>query len=111
MGRLDDCLGERGIQSVAQLAARGDAELGEDVVEVRADGAVRHVESLAYLAVGEPRGGQAGDLQLLGGQLVHRAALAWAAGDTCAAQLVAGPPGPRERAPRGRRAPGGAPPA
>src|SRR5918997_6370459 len=103
MGRLDVCLRQRGVQSVAQLAARGDAELGEDVVEVRADGAVREVESLAYLAVGEPRSGHAGDLQLLGGQLVHRAALAWAAGDTGAAQLVSRPLGPGSRAQRIKR--------
>src|SRR3712207_5591333 len=95
MGRLNDCLRQRGVQSVAQLAARGDAELGEDVVEVRADGAVRHVELLADLAVGEPRGGHARDLQLLGRQLVYRAALARAARDTGAAQLVACTLGPR----------------
>src|SRR5215212_4068193 len=40
MSKLDDCLGQRGVQSVADLDARGDAEFGEDVVEVRADGAV-----------------------------------------------------------------------
>src|SRR3712207_9356364 len=39
----------------------------------------------------------------LGGQLVHRAALAWAAGDTGAAQLVAGPLRPGQRAQRVQR--------
>src|SRR5215212_6773630 len=106
--KLDDSLCWRGVQSVANLAARGDAELGEDAIEVRADGAVRHVELLADLAVGEPRGGHAGDLQLLRRQLVHRAALAWAAGDTGAAQLVACPLGPGQRAQRVERVAGGA---
>src|SRR5215212_10101000 len=72
---LGDCLGQSGIERVAQLSARGDTELGEDVVEVRPDRAVRDVELLAYLSVGEAPVGNAGYLKLLRGKLVHRAAL------------------------------------
>ena len=53
-----------------EFAARGDAELGEDAVEVRADRAVRDVELLSDLAVGEAFGGEVSDLEFLRGQLV-----------------------------------------
>src|SRR3954453_10316054 len=53
-----------------QLSARGDAELGEDAVQVGADRAVREKQALADLAVREAVRGKLGDLQLLRRQLV-----------------------------------------
>ena len=51
VGLLEIVIDETG-DHVAQLSARGDPELGEHVVEMRADGAVREVEPGADLAVG-----------------------------------------------------------
>src|SRR3954464_8780739 len=64
----------RSAEPVAQLDARGDAELGEDAVEVGADRARREEEPLADLPVGQPVGGHPGDLELLVGELVPVAA-------------------------------------
>ena len=60
---------------LASSASRSSARevipsFGIDAVEVGADGAVREVELLADLAVGEPLGRQLGDLQLLRRELI-----------------------------------------
>ena len=52
-------------QQRAQLAARGDPELREDPVQVRADRAVREVQRLADVAVRQALRRQLRDLQLL----------------------------------------------
>src|SRR5690242_20706715 len=59
-------------QRSAELGARGDPELREDLVQVGADRPMRQEQALADLAVREPLGGELGDLQLLRGQLVAR---------------------------------------
>src|SRR3954447_26194921 len=61
-----------GGQSDAQLGPRGDPQLWESAVQVRADGAMREVEPLPDLAVREALCRELGDLQLLCGQLVAR---------------------------------------
>ena len=57
-------------QGVAELAARGDAELGEDLAQVVLDRAGADEQPGADLRVGQPLAGQPGDLGLLGGQLI-----------------------------------------
>jgi hypothetical protein len=56
-----------------QLCAGGDLELGEDAVQVRADGPRREVEPFPDLPVGQALGGEPGDLQFLRRQHVLRA--------------------------------------
>jgi hypothetical protein len=56
----------RWFQRVGGLGPGGDPEPGEQVVRVRADGAVRQEQLLADLPVGQPTGGELGDLQFLG---------------------------------------------
>ncbi len=51
-----------------ELAAGGDAEFGVGLVEVVADGAWAEEELGGDVAVGQPPGGEPGDLQLLRGQ-------------------------------------------
>src|SRR5580658_9703148 len=58
------------VQAGGELGAGGDIELGEDAVQVRADGAVGEVELLADLPVSQPVGGHLGDLQFLRGELI-----------------------------------------
>ena len=53
------------VKDGAQLAARRDAELRKDAVEVRADRAVREIQRLADLAVRQALRGHPRDLQLL----------------------------------------------
>jgi len=55
-----------------ELGARGDSELREDTVEVVADRSVRDVELLTDLAIGQPSGGQLGDLKFLRRRLFSR---------------------------------------
>jgi hypothetical protein len=87
-----------------ELGAGRDSELREDAVEVGADRAVREVEALADLAVGEPFGREVGDLQLLCGQLVAGVGCAALAGLARGAQRTSR----TSRRPRpGRRTPGG----
>ena len=57
-------------QDRRQLGPGGDAELGEDPVEVGAHGAMGQVEPLADLAVGQALGRELRDVQLVRGQLV-----------------------------------------
>src|SRR4051812_3942121 len=64
----------------AHLAARADVELREDAVQVGCDRAVREVEALADLAVGQPVSGELGDLQLLRGEAVASIGVSSAAG-------------------------------
>ena len=55
----------------------GDAEFGEDAIQVPTNGAVREKKALADLTVRQPFGGELRDLQLLGGEAltgVRRAA-------------------------------------
>jgi len=54
----------------AELAAGGDLKLGEDPVEVVADGPVRDEQLLPDFSVGQPSGRQAGDLEFLRRELV-----------------------------------------
>src|SRR5689334_15593906 len=92
----------------AERGARADPELGEDPVEVRADGPAGQVQPLPDLAVGQPGRGQPGDLQLLGGELVVGGGRAAAAGLAGGAQLLAGPLGPRHQPERVEGVAGGA---
>src|SRR5215207_6259936 len=57
-------------QRRAQLSARGDPELREDPVQVRADRAVREKQPLANFAVRQPVRRELGYLQLLRRQLI-----------------------------------------
>src|SRR5258707_4043378 len=82
----------------AQLRPGRDAQLGEDAVQVRADGAVRQVQPLPDLPVGQPLGRQLRDLQLVRCQLVTSVRVAAPAGLPCGAQLPAGTLAPRDRA-------------
>src|SRR3954454_6411736 len=59
-----------GPQRSAQLATRRDPELREHPVQVGADRAMREEQSPADLPVGQAVGGELGDLELLGSQLV-----------------------------------------
>jgi hypothetical protein len=80
-------------ERAGQFAARGDAELREDAIQVRADRAVREVQACADLTVGQAFGGELRDLQLLRGELVPRGGIApsarFARGPQLAARLVA----------------------
>src|SRR5262249_53274330 len=58
--------GGPGGEGMPQGGAGGDAQFGEGLVEVGGDGARGEDEALGDLFVGEPRGGQLGDLLLLG---------------------------------------------
>ena len=80
--------------------ARRHPELREDVVEVRAHRAVRQVELLADLAVGQPRRRQPGDLELLGGESLGRGDRPGGAGLAGRPQLLAGALAPRDGAQR-----------
>src|ERR671914_533810 len=57
-------------ERISQFGSRGDPELGEDVLEVGADRAVREEELLADIPIGEPFGGEQGDLEFLRRELV-----------------------------------------
>ena len=57
-------------ESVPQLPPTGDAEFGEDSIQVPTNGAVREKKALADLTVRQPFGGELRDLQLLGGEAV-----------------------------------------
>ena len=57
-------------ESVPQLRPTGDAEFGEDAIQVPTNGAVREKKALADLTVRQPFGGKLRDLQLLGGEAV-----------------------------------------
>ena len=86
-------------QDAVELAARGDAELGEDLAQVVLDGVRADEQPGADLRVGQPVAGQPGDLGLLGGQLlVPGGGAALAGGLAGGAQLAPGPLG--ERPPR-----------
>src|SRR5262249_39954309 len=75
----------------AQLVPRRDAELREQAVQVRADGAVRKVEALADLAVAQPFRGQLGNLELLRRELVASLLAAPASGFAGSTDLLARP--------------------
>src|SRR5215813_13143852 len=65
--------GVAGWQAVAdQFAARGDAELGEDLPQVIVHGARAQEQLRRDLLVGQPLGDQPRDLQFLWRQLLHR---------------------------------------
>src|SRR5215208_4284556 len=57
-------------EHAGQLVPRGDAELGEHLVEVVLDGAGADEQPRADLGVGEALAGEPGDLRLLRGELV-----------------------------------------
>src|SRR5215475_7368533 len=82
-----------------QFGAGGDAELGEDLVEVVFDGSRADKQLRGDFPVGRPGGGQPGDLQLLGRELGKRGGVAPPCGLAAGAQLgpgAAGPPGGAE---------------
>src|SRR5215510_4212686 len=81
-----------------QLGAGGDAELGEDLVEVVFDGPRADKQLRRDLPVGRPGGGQPGDLQLLRRELGERGRVSPPGGLTTGAQLGPGASGPRGRA-------------
>jgi hypothetical protein len=58
------------------LDARGDPELAEDVAEVEVDRPRAEEQLRRDLAVGPPFGDEAGDLDLLRGELVERVRVA-----------------------------------
>src|SRR5215510_2955531 len=73
-----------------QLGAGGDAELGEDLVEVVFDGPRADKQLRRDLPVGRPGGGQPGDLQLLRRELGERGRVSPPGGLTTGAQLGPG---------------------
>src|SRR5215471_19341978 len=81
-----------------RLGAGGDAELGEDLVQVVFDGPRADKQLSGDLPVGRPVGGQPGDLQFLGGELGERRRVAAADGRAGGAQLGPSTAGPRSRA-------------
>src|SRR4051794_15584961 len=86
----------RGVrQRVVELAARTDAELGEDVAQMPLDGARADEQLRADLGIRAPIARQAGDLRLLRGELVARLHRALADGLTRGEQLAAGALGER----------------
>src|SRR5258705_9371808 len=82
-------------QRLQELAARGDAELAEDVAQVPFDRPRGQEQLGADLPVGQARPGQPGDLGLLRGELVVRGDGALADGLAGGPQLAAGPVGER----------------
>src|SRR5262245_691110 len=92
--------GDSRLQGGAQLGACRNAELGEDVVEVRPDRAMGEEELLADLAVGEALGGELGDLQFLGCEPVPPVRLMLLAALPGGAQLLARAFAPRKGAKR-----------
>src|SRR6266567_6105912 len=70
LGRSAQRRGVRvGNQNAAEVAARGDVELGEDLTQVILDGAPGQEQPGADLRVRQAVAGQLGDLGLLGSQL------------------------------------------
>jgi len=57
-------------ESVPQLRPTGDAEFGEDAIQVPTNGAVREKEALADLTVRQPFGAELRDLGLFLGSLI-----------------------------------------
>jgi hypothetical protein len=88
--------GKRG----GKLAARADAELGEDLAQVVGDGGAADEQLRGDLRVGGAVGGQAGDQLFLRGQGVWRRGGAFADLAAACAQLDAGPFGERRGADR-----------
>ena len=81
---------------MAELAARGDAELSEDLAQVVLDRAGADEQPGADLRVGQPLAGQPGDLGLLAGQLlIASGGGALAGGLASGPQLAPGPVGER----------------
>src|SRR6185312_10606157 len=78
-----------GRQDAAEVAARGDAELGEDLAQVVLDSARRQEQPGADFGVREAVAGQPGDLGLLSSQLEHRGDAALAGGLAGDPQLAA----------------------
>src|SRR5258706_13480860 len=77
-------------QRGVQLGARGDAELREPRIQVRAHRPMTEVEARPDLAIGETRGCEAGDLQLLRRQLVEDVDPAMASRFASCSQLLLG---------------------
>ncbi len=90
----------------AELSSEGDPELGEDAVQVRADRPVGQVQPLRDVPVREPLGGELGDLQLLGGQLVAGCRSRAGGWSPRRPGAPGGPGRPRPRSPWCRRRPG-----
>src|SRR6185312_13495992 len=67
-GVLDGC--RVAGQDAVELAARGDAELGEDLAQVVLDRVCADEQTGADLRIRQPLAGQPGDLRLLGRQLL-----------------------------------------
>src|SRR5262245_56785930 len=78
-----------------ELSARRDAELLEHLAQVVVDGPRTEEQPAGDLPVGRPLGDHAGDLVLLGGEVVERARVALARRLVGGAQLGGGPPLPR----------------
>src|SRR6478735_9614588 len=81
-------------QDSRELLSAGDAQLGEDAVEVRPDGAVREEELLTDLPVGETPGGELRDLRLLRRELLTAAGRGLPAALPGGPQLLVGPESP-----------------
>src|SRR5258708_38214368 len=86
--------GERSLQ----FGPGGDPELGEDAIQMRADGAVGQIKSLADLAVAQAFGGHLGDLQFLRGELIARLGGPWPTLFPGGTQLLPRTFGPRDHA-------------
>lgn len=72
-GDVGIAVGRQPTEARSKLAARGDVELGEDAVQVRAHRAVRQKEASADLAIGKPFRREPSDLRLLTGEHEVRA--------------------------------------
>ena len=76
--------GARRTEPGGELDARGDAQLAEDVLEVRVDGALGDAELLRDVAVGHPLADQRRDLPFPAGQQAGRARRPGVAGSSSA---------------------------
>src|SRR5580700_5406922 len=95
-------------QGTAELAARGDAQLGEDLAQVILDRARAQKQPEGDLRVRQPLGGQPRDLRLLRRQLYHGGDGGSAGSPAGGPQLAAGAGGIRFHADRVQHLDGGA---
>ena len=95
-------------QHAVELAARGDVELDEDLLQVVLGGTGADEQAFADLRVRQPVTGQFGDVSLLGRQLATGLDTALAGGLPGGPQLTPGPLGERLHAHRLQHLVGGA---
>jgi len=72
-----------------EIGSRDDLELGEHLSQVVVDRAGAEEQLGSDVGVGEPVGGEAGDVEFLGCELVSRGGVAFAGAFAAGAQLAA----------------------